>query len=314
MNKYVLPILVTCFVSLLLGCSAKQSAANLTSTSNSKAIQAYAQWIVATAKPTTGAGTAGSCVDCHTSTGAASSWPWADPNSQIAYNSGITNLGIVNVSDPSNSLLLQYLTNGHCVAAQCRVASGSAVYNTFVTAAENYAQATGAAASPSPSPSATPSASSTLVPVSGLVGVSASPVPLPSNPPLLGDSPLILNIPLSAVNAGVGKSSLQLSVAYTVAGTNSTGGVEYLYELSNPVLVNTTTTLSITVSGFYIALNGTADLGNNIFSNPNQYYSTVAPGKTGTLNPTATLDSISLLASPGEMLTLVIVKLSTGPP
>ena len=314
MKKYVLPILVTCFAVLLTGCT-KPSPVPSTFTSNSGSIAAYAQ-IVAVAKPATGAGTAGSCVDCHTSTGTASTWPWADPNSQIAYNSG-SSIGIVNVSAPLNSPLLTYLTNKHCGSAQCEVTSGSAVYNTFVTAAQNYAQATlssGATTSPSPSPSATPSPSSTLVAVSALGGLSASPVPLPSNPPLLGDSPLILNVPLTAANASAGTSSLQLSVAYTVAGTNSKGGVEYLYDLSNPVLVNPTTTVSVTVSGFYIALNGMADLGNNIFSNPNLYYATAAPGKTQTLIPTGSLDSISLLASPGDTLTLVIVKLTTGPP
>lgn len=311
-NSLLYFILIASFIGLQscgLSKDVGSSSSQAQTATNGALIQVYMQTIVAVSSPATG--TAGRCVDCHTTRGSQPSFPFADSNAATAFASGITRLGLVDIITPANSRLLLYLTNNHCGGAQCNSTTGSAIYNTFLAAAQSYAQAATAmptTGTPSPAPSALPS----TLPVAALGGLSAAPVPMPANPPLLGSTPLLLMIPLKAANAAAGTSAIQFSVAYTVVATNSAGGVAYLYDLYDPVLINTTPAQSITVSGFYLAVNGVADIGNNLFAHPTQYYATATPNSSKTLNPNGTLGSMSFLASPGDSLTLVLMGLKVG--
>lgn len=286
-----------------------QTSGGAVTTSNANLAAVYAQTIVAACKPASG--TAGKCVNCHTSTGVESVLPFADPNAQVAYSIGVS---LINVSDPSSSMLLQYLTNGHCNSAECQVSSSSPVYANFLQAIQSFVAAVNSSASPLPSsqPSSAPVPSPT-VSATALGGIVTSPVPFPSNPPILGASPLPLSVPITALNAAFGTSSIHLDVTYTVTGTSpTTGAVQFLYDLSNPTLVNTTTATPITLAGFYFAWNGLVSVNSNPLSNPAIYTGTAPGGGSISLVPAGDLDSVTIWASPGDSLSIVVLQSSAG--
>jgi hypothetical protein len=298
-------------IGLFSGCEALDKAlepqADLASSQNMAAN--YEQIVVPVFSPASGL--PGKCIDCHTSSGSEASLPFADSNGGVAYPAGMQ---VINLTDPASSVLMQYLSNNHCSSAECQVASGSAIYQTFLSALQNFAQA---AHSPAPSASPVPGGPTPMpsptVSATALGGVVTGTVPFPSNPPLLGTAPIVLSVPLAAVNAAFGTSAIQLNVNYTQTGTSpTTGKLEYLYDLSNPVLANATAATTISIGGLYFAVNGLVTIDSNILSNPSVYKATAAPGTSVSLIPAGALGSVRVWASPGDSLSIVVLQSSTG--
>jgi hypothetical protein len=244
-----------------------------------------------------------SCIDCHTAGGTESVYPFADSDVDRAYAAAKAN-SLVDFDKPDTSKVLTYLNNNHCSSTECNV-TDPAIVGRFKKAAEDWAAAEN---TPDASSSPTPPANA----LSSLPGVYTDNVQIPATVPLSPAAPTKFSVPLARLGAAFTGTSLRFDLVYLVSMQDSNGATIYLYQLSNPVLVNQGSS-TVSIGTIDVGLDGLYDPQNRIFSS-SSFAATAAPGASVSLNPADTARAMIFWGHGGSGQNQIAVNCGTHNP